>query len=311
MKIIQQLISSALLLLLLLIGYGVMLTWKWDPMAQTKSKAEKPKEARPATAPQVAIRLNPVPPAVLPDLKANYIFSESRSAGSKKEEEQTGKTTVGVNIKEAFYVGSIIVGDVPKGMIAYAAGGSAPAAQQAGPGLTRTGGSGMKQMLVEAGDNLGGYTVAEIQADKIVFKKDSETVEKFLKDPDKKRTTPAPQPAAAGKQAMGSKVKNIGGGGGAPGKPAVPAPGQAAQPQSQPAKMSTPVPSSARAKRTPPPPPAGLQPPPTSPPAAPPASASAPPPPPTTAREMTPEEIQEMEKELENEPTQEEVETEK
>lgn len=309
MKILRPLIASALLLMLLLIAYEIMLAWKWDPMAQIKNQPEKAKEDPTVSAPLPAIRFNPVPPAVLPELNTNYMFNETRTAGIKKEEELTGKTTVGVNIKEAYYVGSIIVGNVPKGMIAYAAGGAAPApGQQAGQGLTRAGISGMKQMLVEAGDNLGGYTVAEIQADRIVFKKASEIVEKFLKDPDKKRTAPAPQPAAAaGKQAVTSKVRNIGGGDDAAAKSAKQAPTPPPPQQSQPAKMSTRVPSAARAKNAPTPPP--VVPPIAAQPPAAPAPVPAPPPP-TEARQMTPEEIQEMEKEAGGQPEQEETEAE-
>lgn len=270
MKIIRQLISSALFLTLLVLGYWISATWTHDPLDQLKISPKKPKEARAIPPQQPAIRFNPVPPAVLPDLDAGYVFNESRTAGSRKEEEQTGKKTPGINIKESFYVGSVIAGETPKGMIAYPAAGTAATPQQVRPGGARPGGAGMKQILVEKGDDVGGYTVSEILPEKIVFTKDSETVEKFLNDPDKKRSIPPPSSPAAG-QPAGSKIRTVGGG-------TTSRPVGAAQ--SQPGQISPRLSTPPGGRRTPPP-------------------AQAQQPRPATSRRMTPEEIRQMEQEIE------------
>jgi hypothetical protein len=278
-KIIRQLISSALFLTLLVLGYWITATWTHDPLDQLKTTSKKTKETRAIPPQQPAIRFNPVPPAVLPDLDAGYIFNESRTAGSRREEELTGKKTPGINIREAFYVGSIIIGDTPKGMLSYpAAGMTTP---QVRPGIPRSGGAGMKQIMVEKGDDVGGYTVSEILPGKIVFTKDSETVEKFLNDPDKKRSIPPPSSPSAG-QPAGSKVRTVGGGT-TSGTTSRPAPAGATQ--SQPGKPSPRLSTPSRVR--------GIQAPPSAPPA------QAPPPKPASSRRMTPEEIEQMEKEIE------------
>ena len=142
--------------------------------------------------PPVAVFYPPVP-AVLPDLNEGYLFNSTRSF-TEIESDLPGAASNLVDLSEVSYVGSLIVGDLHKGLIIYHE--KIPARRQTSPTSRRAARQRKpvvktvaKHKLLVLGEKFMGYIVEKIEKDRIVFKNGDEIVEKFLYDQNKKRVT--------------------------------------------------------------------------------------------------------------------------
>lgn len=140
--------------------------------------------------PLTAVFYPPVP-AVLPDLNEGYLFNSERSF-TEVDVGLPGTASNVVDMSEVSYVGSLIVGDLHKGLIIYQE--KIPARRQTRPASRRA--ARQRQPAVKTvakhkqlvlGEKFMGYIVEKIEKDRIVFKNGDEVVEKFLYDQNKKR----------------------------------------------------------------------------------------------------------------------------
>lgn len=273
---IRTLVVLALLLSSAAMMRGVAHDWRQGPPAAKEGSAAKKAAAVAAesTALPQAKPLQPPVPANLPDLKDGYLFNPERMlAGAtppaKTDEPEKPIDTsllpgLAAKINDVTYAGSLITKKIRRALIVYTEaekGKTAAPAQPASksskakpPGGAAPGGE--KHAQLELGDLLDGYTVAEIQADKIIFSKGEETVEKMLHDPSKKRQAPPPMKANPGPPGGGggaqpprpAGVQSTTIGGSAPtapgpgSQPAAPTPG-GANPPSSPTAPNVPTPA--------------------------------------------------------------------
>ncbi len=204
---VRLFVTIGLFLSLIILARGMIITLDTAPLKNVEDY-QKQKRSRPAAIVK-PIQFYPPPPPVLPDLNSNYLFNEERSiAGNLTEEGPSGEQEIAVNIRDVFYVGSVITDEYHKGIVAYPVSKTPPTAAPRGRRLPAAAPveSGMEQVFLTIGDNLGGYKVTEVEPDRIVFKKGTEVIEKMLNDPDKKRKAVAPQPLRANSP---SKVTTI------------------------------------------------------------------------------------------------------
>lgn len=151
--------------------------------SEERATTEKP-------VPPMVVFYPPVP-AVLPDLNEGYLFNSERSF-TEVDVGLPGTARNAVDMSEVSYVGSLIVGDLHKGLIIYqekipvrrrTSPTSRRAARQRKP-VART---VAKHKQLVLGEKFMGYIVEKIEKDRIVFKNGDEVVEKFLYDQNKKR----------------------------------------------------------------------------------------------------------------------------
>jgi len=140
----------------------------------------------------------PAVPVALPDLNKGYLFNEERTieGASGETENNTEEATndLSVDMDTVFYAGSIIIGDMRKGLVMY------PQAKMSVP-IRRT---TTKQAPAQpkernyaqlgVGDGFSGYKVVAVEPDHIVFQKGADTIEKTLNDPKKTRIAAPPPP---------------------------------------------------------------------------------------------------------------------
>ncbi|MGV1100718.1 hypothetical protein ACUUL3_15075 [Thiovibrio sp. JS02] len=157
--------------------------------APAPPETKAPLEARALPADR-SISLQPAPPSRMPDFNEGYIFNAERSlkGGGKNGQAQTVEN---IDIARIQYSGSIITAASTKALLSY--GGGIPQQQ----GLVRgrmPAPQAQKQgfLQVVVGDTVGGYKVAEILPEKIVFSRGGEKIEKFLYDRNKERAVAPP-----------------------------------------------------------------------------------------------------------------------
>ncbi|MBU0964759.1 MAG: hypothetical protein KKA54_00125 [Proteobacteria bacterium] len=167
------------------------------PSASEGKQASKPQTAFPA---EKNVIFYPPVPVALPDFNKGYLFNEERMIesaavdnGDATEEDSTGPT---VDMDTVFYAGSIIIGEVHKGLVTYPSPKAAaplnrkiPARKAAPPPVRER---NYAQLAV--GESFSGYKVVEVEADRIVFQKGPDTIEKILNDPKKTRIAAPPPP---------------------------------------------------------------------------------------------------------------------
>ena len=222
----RLLIIVALCLSLVYLGRGMLASFK--PLALP------PPVAPAATGKKASVKgfrladFYPQPPAVLPDLREGYLFNEARqlAAADEDTEETTPEPeepSVAVDMETLEYVGSIIVGAVKKGMVAFVE--KTPASrkplrpQRRAPAATRrfppqtaakkTGGKGRakkKYATLKEKDEFYGYTVALVAPDRMVFTKGEESIEKLLYDPAKERLVPPAIVRPSARPAAGARA---------------------------------------------------------------------------------------------------------
>lgn len=260
---IRTLVVLALLLSSAAMMRGVAHDWRQGPPPVKEGSAAKKAGATAVEStalPQVK-PLQPPVPANLPDLKDGYLFNPERMlAGAtppaKTDEPEKPIDTslqpgLAAKINDVTYAGSLITKKIRRALIVYTEAEKGKAAAPAQPASKSSkakppGGAapgGEKHAQLELGDLLDGYTVAEIQPDKIIFSKGEETVEKMLHDPSKKRQAPPPMkanpgPPGGGAQPHPAGVQSTTIGGAAPtapvpgSQPTAPTPGGANPPNS-------------------------------------------------------------------------------
>lgn len=150
--------------------------------------------------PSKTVEFYPSVPAPLPDLNEKYLFNEERFLLGEKEEEAENEAAaangseLSVDMNTVFYAGSIIVGDLRKGLISYTDNKAPTATASKDRKKTPTPLQTKKYAQLVAGDSLSGYKVDTVDPDRIIFKKGTETIEKLLNDPEKERLKPPPPP---------------------------------------------------------------------------------------------------------------------
>lgn len=176
------------------------------PQTSVKTKKQvKTKDKK--RSPNQIVQFYPSVPSPLPDLYEGYLFNEERFLENEENMKQVVQkaengTELSVDIKTVFYTGSIIIGDIRKGLISYipkqaAATTKSKITKKTPKKVSKKTSSRQKSIKyaqLVAGDSLSGYKVVSVEADRIVFQKGPETLEKMLYDSEKKRIAPPPLP---------------------------------------------------------------------------------------------------------------------
>ena len=144
-----------------------------------------------------SVKLYPVVPGHLPDLYDGYLFNEERMLlrADEVNEDEGGDAHQGIraNIEDVMYVGSLIIGDIRKGLICYPNKGQSPqsfkdlAARKKSKKRT-TKQLNYAQLLV--GETFSDYKVVAVESDRIEFSKADKKITKQLHDPARKRLAP-------------------------------------------------------------------------------------------------------------------------
>ncbi len=175
---------------------GAILSWQDPVLPALEIKADDKTTAR--VKPQ-RIVFYPRPSAPLPDVLDGYLFNAERMLAGESAEESEGPTEIdllSIDMEKILYTGSIIIGDLRKGMLSYSIADSsvkktAVASRRTtrrSPSSRRSDDDKMKRhIVVEQGRNFAGYKVVAVEPERIVFEQDGEKIEKFLYDPSKKR----------------------------------------------------------------------------------------------------------------------------
>lgn len=171
---------------------GILWQIAGGPTEGLRSDVVVPSEGERAAkpVPPAAVFYPPVP-VVLPDLNDGYLFNREREF-----EEVVMDRTRGVNgmvdLAEVTYAGSLIVGEIYKGLVIYQK--KSPVARKVARASRRTARARRtavkteyKYKQLELGEKFMGYLVEKIAKDRIVFKKGDEVVEIFLYDQNKDR----------------------------------------------------------------------------------------------------------------------------
>jgi hypothetical protein len=158
----------------------------------------------------------PPVPISLPDLNKGYLFNEERmiegAAGENADGTEEDSTGPSVDMDTVFYAGSIIIGEMRKGLVMF------PPAKMPVPTRrtpTKQAPAPPKEKnyaQLGIGETFSGYKVVAVEPDRIVFQKGADTIEKILNDPKKTRiAAPPPPPKERGKipTAVTSKTKRV------------------------------------------------------------------------------------------------------
>jgi len=179
--------------LVLLVWQGVM---SWQESESTAPPAKAVKKTVVSGGTQKQVSFYPQVPKKLPDLNKGYIFNEERflaSADPEGKEEQVEELTDGVKLDmdQLFYAGSIIIGDNRKGLVSYVDLQAKRAKKKTTSKTKKSSSSKKKYAQLKINDQLGGYTVTEVESDHITFERGGKSIEKSLHDSSKVRIKPA------------------------------------------------------------------------------------------------------------------------
>ncbi len=144
---------------------------------------------------QEKIEFYPKVPTSLPDLRDGYLFNEKRILVVEEEGQEKDLTgeyeEIKVKMDDVMYVGSLIRGDVRRGLVSYPAQRKktkSKVKRKNKKTLRSSKNRDYARLLV--GESFSDYKVIEIEADRIKFEKRGKTVVKFLNDPGKNRLAP-------------------------------------------------------------------------------------------------------------------------
>lgn len=170
------------------------MSWQESESTVPSGKAVK-KTAAPG-GPQKQVSFYPQVPKKLPDLNQGYIFNEERflaSADTEGREEQVEEPKDGVKLDmdQLFYAGSIIIGDNRKGLVSYVDLQDKKAKPSTKSKSKKRISTKKKYAQLKINDQLGGYTVTEVEAGHITFERGGKSIEKRLHDSSKVRIKPA------------------------------------------------------------------------------------------------------------------------
>ncbi|MCB2181905.1 MAG: hypothetical protein KQH63_07760 [Desulfobulbaceae bacterium] len=202
----QIIAALALLTSLCFIGMEIVDTWQSSAHESIQQIVQKEQVKSGPRQQATKISFYPPVPTPLPDLNEGYPFNEQRYLADpdkvKVEEDVQGKG-IEVDLEEVMYNGSILIGDAARGLISYPDRTKVAAKKKRSIPRTRlnkrararTRINKSKQLraaknvkkTVRTGDVIGGFRVASILPEKIVFQRGDEQVEKMLFDQKKKR----------------------------------------------------------------------------------------------------------------------------
>ena len=181
---------------------GAILSWQDPVLPALEIKADDKTTARVKSK---RIVFYPRPSAPLPDVLDGYLFNAERMLAGESPEESEGPTEIdllSIDMEKILYTGSIIIGDLRKGMLSYSiADSSVKKTAVASRRTTRRSprrsddDKTKRHIVVEQGRNFAGYKVVAVEPERIVFEQDGEKIEKFLYDPSKKRIIASSAPA--------------------------------------------------------------------------------------------------------------------
>ncbi len=156
---------------------------------------EASEKAAPSVGSQSLVSFYPQVPAKLPDLSQGYLFNEERLLASevKVVEEKVEEPGDGIKLDmdQLFYAGSIIIGDNRKALVSYVDVQTKTAKSAAKSRAKKKDSSKKQYAQLKVNDQLGGYTVTEVEAGHITFERAGKSIEKKLHDSSKVRIKPA------------------------------------------------------------------------------------------------------------------------
>jgi len=197
------LVIIGLFLSFVVLARGALQSWEKIEIPTMPVVGEK-KKAGPVVERQ-SLALNPRVPDLLPDLKQGYLFNEERQLSENTGEEESvaenapEATSTLVNMETLTYVGSIIIGDVRKGLVSFSVA-EPKTSNTPGPRVrpvSRVSREAQKYASLKEQEPFYDFRVARILPEKIVFAKGDSTVEKLLYDPEKERVS-SPMPVRRG-----------------------------------------------------------------------------------------------------------------
>ena len=170
-------------------------------MSRQEPEAPEPavkasEKAAPSVGGQPLVSFYPQVPAKLPDLSQGYLFNEERLLASEPKEGVEEKVEepgdgIKLDMDQLFYAGSIIIGDNRKALVSYV-DVQTKTSQPAAKSRAKKKDSSKKQYAqLKVNDQLGGYTVTEVEAGHITFERAGKSIEKKLHDSSKVRIKPA------------------------------------------------------------------------------------------------------------------------
>jgi hypothetical protein len=200
-------LSIVLVIAIGLISWNTYASWKagpWDLPTPAKSSAPLVEAGKQKSPP---VKLVSATDAIV----NRNLFDPERGAGATRDAEESSRSAQ--RIRNLILLGTVVIGD---NRTAVVQDGSTPGA---------AGGQAAAPMRLKVGDNMEGYTLAEIGERKVVFTKNTARVELAL-DYFRKVEVPAPRRPAAPGQAPPQP--------GSPTPPASPAAGVAPSPPAVP-----------------------------------------------------------------------------
>lgn len=187
------------------------MSWQEPETPELAAKATE-KAAAPSGS-QVLVSFYPQVPAKLPDLRQGYLFNEERLLASEEKvvEGETGKEPEGgvkLDMDQLFYAGCIIIGDNRKALVSYVDVQKEKAQPSAKKSTAKKKVSSKKQYAqLKVNDQLGGYTVTEVEADHITFERAGKSIEKNLHDSSKVRIKPTARKKAVTRKTRTSSTQ--------------------------------------------------------------------------------------------------------
>jgi len=196
-------IIFALLASLIILLRSGMTAWQFTP-GPGPHKGETVPES--VARDKGAVDFSYVVPQPLPDLHKGYLFNAERSLVIEEvtelepdDKDGTGETDI--DFDTVSYAGSIITGDLRKALVTYSVAppsrtrSRSAAIRSRNTRTARAAASQNKHAQLALGDTFSGYKVVDIKAEKIIFQRDEEQIEKLLHDPEKQRLI-VPSPIA-------------------------------------------------------------------------------------------------------------------
>lgn len=180
--------AFVLLLVLLLQAWGLASVWRDDPLRSLAVTKKKEVRASAATVGET-LGLQPVVSGVLPDFNEGYIFNVERSLAAGDGKDGQSQSAGNEGMAKVQYNGAIIAGDNTRALLSFPL-----------PSLGATAKQGFLRVVV--GDTVNGFTVTDIQPDKIIFSRGGQKITKLLRDRTKEQADGHNLPSATAQKAQ-------------------------------------------------------------------------------------------------------------
>ncbi len=175
---------------------GLIPLWGWGMYSQFSTDEVEPpaKTGQQKTTPAKKSEqpsLNPKMARTLPNLNQGYLFNSERFLKSSGMSTTTNTVnSQNINMDTLQYDGSLIVGETRKAIISFVTGATAKPQRvtQKAPGSRRPATQvNRSSKIIALGDTVAGYTVSQIEPEKITFNQGSNEITKELFSTEKKR----------------------------------------------------------------------------------------------------------------------------